>query len=118
MKAEGPRSLSASGHEPVLADVGGVTGVSTAKVSRYLNDPEKVTEKTRARVRAAITQLDWVPNAAARSLVSRRSYTLGALLPTLEHEKFHQHLPAFQGRLVAERLARLRASSSYVPQRR
>jgi LacI family transcriptional regulator len=111
-----PRVLSGAGEEPVLADVARVAGVSTATVSRYLNDPEKVTEKTRARVRAAITQLDWVPNAAARSLVSRRSYTVGAIVPTLEHEKFHQQLQAFQGRLGAEGLAVFVACSSYDPE--
>jgi len=116
MTAQTPRSLTASGDEPVLADVARVAGVSTATVSRYLNDPEKVTEKTRARVRAAITQLDWVPNAAARSLVSRRSYTVGAIVPTLEHEKFHQQLQAFQGRLGAEGLAVFVACSSYDPE--
>ena len=61
--------------EPVLADVARIANVSTATVSRYLNEPQRVSEKTRAKVRAAIDQLDWVPNAAARSLVSRRSYT-------------------------------------------
>lgn len=116
MTAQTPRSLTASGDEPVLADVARVAGVSTATVSRYLNDPEKVTEKTRARVRAAITQLDWVPNAAARSLVSRRSYTVGAIVPTLEHEKFHQQLQAFQGRLGVEGLAVFVACSSYDPE--
>ena len=116
MTAQTPRSLTASGDEPVLADVARVAGVSTATVSRYLNDPEKVTEKTRARVRAAITQLDWVPNAAARSLVSRRSYTVGAIVPTLEHDKFHQQLQAFQGRLGAEGLAVFVACSSYDPE--
>ncbi|WP_053063975.1 LacI family DNA-binding transcriptional regulator [Caballeronia mineralivorans] len=116
MTAQTPRSLTTSGDEPVLADVARVAGVSTATVSRYLNDPEKVTEKTRARVRAAITQLDWVPNAAARSLVSRRSYTVGAIVPTLEHEKFHQQLQAFQGRLGAEGLAVFVACSSYDPE--
>jgi len=116
MTVQTPRSLTASGDEPVLADVARVAGVSTATVSRYLNDPEKVTEKTRARVRAAIAQLDWVPNAAARSLVSRRSYTVGAIVPTLEHEKFHQQLQAFQGRLGAEGLAVFVACSSYDPE--
>jgi LacI family transcriptional regulator len=101
--------------EPVLADVARVAGVSTATVSRFLNDPKKVTEKTRARVQAAITQLDWVPNAAARSLASRRSYAVGAIVPTLEHEKFHQQLQAFQGRLGVEGLALFVACSSYDP---
>src|SRR5260370_1568927 len=114
--AQTPAPPAAFADEPVLADVARVAGVSTATVSRFLNDPRKVTEKTRARVQAAITQLDWVPNAAARSLVSRRSYAVGAIVPTLEHEKFHQQLQAFQGRLGAEGLALFVACSSYDPE--
>src|SRR5260370_30465603 len=114
--AQTPAPPAAFADEPVLADVARVAGVSTATVSRFLNDPKKVTEKTRARVQAAITQLDWVPNAAARSLVSRRSYAVGAIVPTLEHEKFHQQLQAFQGRLGAEVLALFVACSSYDPE--
>ncbi|WP_119735397.1 LacI family DNA-binding transcriptional regulator [Pseudomonas sp. Larv2_ips] len=101
--------------EPVLADVARIANVSTATVSRYLNEPQRVSEKTRAKVRAAIDQLDWVPNAAARSLVSRRSYTIGVIVPTLEHEKFHQQLQAFQNRLGAQGLAVFVACSAYDP---
>jgi len=105
-----------NGDEPVLADVARAAGVSTATVSRYLNEPGKVSEKTRARVRSAIDRLNWVPNAAARSLVSRRSYTVGALLPTLAHEKFHQQLEAFQARMAVEGLSVVLACSSYDPE--
>ncbi|SAK66080.1 LacI family DNA-binding transcriptional regulator [Caballeronia ptereochthonis] len=101
--------------QPLLADVARLAGVSTATVSRFLNEPAKVTEQTRAKVQAAITQLDWVPNAAARSLVSRRSYAVGAIVPTLQHEKFHQQLQAFQARLGVEGLAVFVACSSYDP---
>ncbi|MFM0052788.1 LacI family DNA-binding transcriptional regulator [Caballeronia grimmiae] len=101
--------------QPLLGDVARLAGVSTATVSRFLNEPAKVTERTRAKVQAAIEQLDWVPNAAARSLVSRRSYAVGAIVPTLQHEKFHQQLQAFQERLGAEGLAVFVACSSYDP---
>ncbi|MDE1164877.1 MAG: LacI family DNA-binding transcriptional regulator [Pseudomonas sp.] len=102
-------------NEPVLADVARIAGVSTATVSRYLNEPQRVSEKTRAKVRHAIEQLDWVPNAAARSLVSRRSYAIGVIIPTLAHEKFHQQLQAFQSRLGEHGLAVFVACSSYDP---
>lgn len=104
-----------SGGQPLLADVARLAGVSTATVSRFLNEPSKLTERTRAKVQGAITQLDWVPNAAARSLVSRRSYAVGAIVPTLAHEKFHQQLQAFQARLGAEGFAVFVACSSYDP---
>ncbi|KXV04286.1 hypothetical protein CR51_13630 [Caballeronia megalochromosomata] len=112
---ESQSGLSTFESTPLLADVARLAGVSTATVSRFLNEPSKVTERTRAKVQAAIDQLDWVPNAAARSLVSRRSYAVGAIVPTLEHEKFHQQLQAFQSRLGEEGLAVFVACSSYDP---
>ena len=110
-----PPAPVANGEDAVLADVARLSGVSTATVSRYINRPETVSEKTGERVRQAIEQLGWVPNAAARSLVSRRSYIVGAIFPTLAHEKFHQQLQAFQVRLAAEGLAVVVACSSYDP---
>jgi LacI family transcriptional regulator len=106
---------NAASGQPLLADVARLAGVSTATVSRFLNEPSKVTARTRAKVQAAIDELDWVPNAAARSLVSRRSYAVGAIVPTLAHEMFHQQLQAFQARLGAEGLAVFVACSSYDP---
>lgn len=112
--AHGTGTATGAG-QPLLADVARLAGVSTATVSRFLNEPSRVTERTRAKVQAAISRLDWVPNAAARSLVSRRSYAVGAIVPTLEHEKFHQQLQAFQTRLGAQGLGVLVACSSYDP---
>jgi len=114
--AQAPIAPAEEAEDAVLADVARVAGVSTATVSRYVNQPEKVSEKTRARVRQAIEQLAWIPSAAARSLVSRRSYMVGAIFPTLAHEKFHQQLQAFQGRMAAEGLAVVVTCTSYDPE--
>ncbi|MGJ7515161.1 LacI family DNA-binding transcriptional regulator [Pseudomonas baetica] len=105
----------AASDQPLLSDVARFAGVSTATVSRFLNDPKKLSERTRAKVQAAIEQLNWVPNAAARSLVSRKSYAVGAIIPTLEHEKFHQQLQAFQARLGKAGFSVFVACSSYDP---
>jgi LacI family transcriptional regulator len=102
--------------EPVLADVAAAAGVSTATVSRYLNDPQKVSAKTQARVRAAVEKLGWIPNAAARSLVSRRSNAIGVIVPTLMHEKFHQQVQAFQSRLGERGFSLFVACSGYDPE--
>ena len=50
-----------------LADVARLAGVSTASVSRVLNKRETVGEELRIRVEAAIRNLRFVPNAAARA---------------------------------------------------
>ncbi|MGH3417102.1 MAG: LacI family DNA-binding transcriptional regulator [Actinocrinis sp.] len=64
---------------PVMADVARIAGVSHQTVSRVLNDHPNVRPATRDRVLAAIRELGYRPNAAARSLVTRRTRTLGVV---------------------------------------
>jgi len=75
-------NLASSGHA-TIADVARRAGVSIATVSRVINATTPVAEATAARVRAAIAALNYVPRAAARSLASRRTNTLGLLLPEI-----------------------------------
>lgn len=62
-----------------MADVATIAGVSHMTVSRVLNDPDSVASQTRAKVEAAIRELDYHPNYAARALVTGRSKTLGVV---------------------------------------
>ncbi|MFJ5958120.1 LacI family DNA-binding transcriptional regulator [Paenarthrobacter sp. NPDC092416] len=62
-----------------MEDVARVAGVSHQTVSRVLNNHPNVSSKTRERVEQAITQLGYRRNIAARSLVTRRSQTIGVL---------------------------------------
>jgi DNA-binding LacI/PurR family transcriptional regulator len=62
-----------------MSDVARVAGVSHQTVSRVLNDHPNVRAQTRANVLAAIAQLGYRPNAAARTLVTRRTRTLGVV---------------------------------------
>ena len=64
---------------PVMADVARLAGVSHQTVSRVLNDHPNVRAHTRDRVLAAIRELAYRPNAAARTLVTRRTHTLGVI---------------------------------------
>jgi DNA-binding LacI/PurR family transcriptional regulator len=61
----------------VMMDVARLAGVSHQTVSRVLNDHPSVRAQTRDRVLDAMRQLDYRPNSAARTLVTRRSKTLG-----------------------------------------
>jgi DNA-binding LacI/PurR family transcriptional regulator len=63
----------------VMEDVAELAGVSAMTVSRVLNSPEKVRPATRARVLAAVRELDYRPNLAARVLVTGRSGVLGVV---------------------------------------
>jgi DNA-binding LacI/PurR family transcriptional regulator len=64
---------------PVMADVARVAGVSHQTVSRVLNDHPNVRPSTRDRVLVAIRELGYRPNVAARTLVTRRTSTLGVV---------------------------------------
>ena len=64
---------------PAMTDVAKLAGVSHQTVSRVVNGAEHVREETRARVLDAMRALDYRPNAAARTLVTGRSGTLGVV---------------------------------------
>jgi DNA-binding LacI/PurR family transcriptional regulator len=72
-------SSAGTGRQPVMADVARLAGVSHQTVSRVLNDSPNVKEATKERVLGAIRELDYRPNSAARTLVTRRSQTLGVV---------------------------------------
>jgi DNA-binding LacI/PurR family transcriptional regulator len=62
-----------------MADVARLAGVSHQTVSRVLNEHPNVRPLTRDKVLAAIRELAYRPNAAARTLVTRRTHTLGVI---------------------------------------
>ncbi len=62
---------------PAMTDVARLAGVSHQTVSRVLNDHPNVKEQTRLRVLAAMQQLGYRPNRAARALASGRSDQVG-----------------------------------------
>jgi LacI family transcriptional regulator len=70
-----------SGSTPTLAMVAALAGVSRSTASRVINSPQVVPDRVVTKVRAAIEELGYVPNLAARSLASHRSRTIALLIP-------------------------------------
>ena len=64
--------------------------MSVATVSRVLNGIERVAQPTRERVLQAAGELDYVPHSGARALSTRRTDTIGVLLPDLYGEFFSE----------------------------
>src|SRR3982751_481908 len=64
---------------PAMTDVARLAGVSHQTGARVLNDHPHVREQTRLRVRAAIKELGYRPNKAARALVTGRSQLIGVV---------------------------------------
>lgn len=100
---------------PTLDDVAKMAGVSTATVSRCLNNPDRVVEATRKRVQSAVDALGYTPNFAARVMAAKRSFTIGAIIPTMENAIFARGLQAFQEELHHRGYTLLVSSSAYKP---
>ncbi|NND20377.1 MAG: LacI family DNA-binding transcriptional regulator, partial [Silicimonas sp.] len=100
---------------PTLDDVAREAGVSTATVSRCLDAPGKVTENTRSKVLHAVEMLGYTPNFGARVMASRRSHTIGAIIPTMENAIFARGLQAFQETLDDLGYTLLVSSTAYRP---
>lgn len=98
---------------PTLHDVAKLSGVSTATVSRCLNFPKQVSEKTREKVDEAIETLGYSPNFGARAMAAQRTNTIGAIIPTMENAIFARGIQAFQEELAAHGYNLMVASSSY-----
>lgn len=75
--------MSPKSTSPTISDVARRAGVSIATVSRVLNGTVPVQQKKAERVRAAMDELQFVPRTAARVLASKRTNTIGLILPEI-----------------------------------
>lgn len=74
--------------ELTLEEIGKQAGVSRSTVSRVLNDHPDVRSEVRARVKAVIEDTGYMPNQAARALVSSRTGLIGLVMLTEVDELF------------------------------
>ena len=66
-----------------IAEIAKLAGVSTATVSYVINDVDKVSEKTKERVRKIMADLDYIPSINARSLSNGQTRLIGVTLPLI-----------------------------------
>ena len=66
-----------------IKDVARIAGVSIATVSRCINDPERVTAKTRDRVQTAIRKTGYSPNTLAQSFRRGKTNVIMVVLPSI-----------------------------------
>lgn len=79
-----------------IMDVAREAGVSRSTVSRVLNNRGEVDAETLARVNAAITKLDYFPNASARALAKQKTETIGVMLADLSDPFYEQIIGGIQ----------------------
>lgn len=94
-----------------IKDVAKAAQVSIASASRALNGHGSVSPDVRRRVDEAARHLRYVPHSGARSLITRRTETLGVVLPDLHGEFFSELIRGIDQRARAERLHVLVSSS-------
>lgn len=99
-------TAAGQGSTPTLEEVAAAAGVSRSTASRVVNRSPRVSPDARARVEAAIAELGYVPNQAARSLVTRRTDSIAVVVSEPEDRLFSD--PFFAGvvRGVSRVLAR------------
>ena len=91
-------------------------GVSIATVSRAINKPELVRAELRSRVDNAVKALGYIPDAAARALSSRKTLTIGAIVPTIDNAMFARGIDALQRYLTGQGYLLLLATHNYDPE--
>ena len=84
-----------------LKDISQECGVSIATVSKALNDKDDISEKTKLRVLESARRMGYLPNLAAKTLKTRRTYNLGVLfvdeaMSGLTHDYFSYVLDSFK----------------------
>jgi LacI family transcriptional regulator len=99
-----------------IRDVARAADVSVATVSRTLNGLETVAGATRDRVMRAAGELDYIPHSGARSLSSKRTDTIGVLLPDLHGEFFSELIRGIDLAARSRRLHLLLSTSHGDPQ--
>jgi len=88
-----PRPKQKAFKRVTIKDIARASGVSVSTVSNVLNDrTDEMTEQTLARVLAVMDDLDYRPNLMARSLVTRRTATIGVIIAEIETPLFLQAL--------------------------
>jgi len=83
-----------------IYDIAEQAKVSIATVSRVFNDHPRVSDKTRARVRAVAEELGYQPHVSAQSLARRKTHLLSAVIPAVTNYFFVEVMRGLQDRLA------------------
>lgn len=84
-----------------LTDVAERAGVSPTTVSRVINNYGSLSQKTIDKVHAAMKELNYQPNAAARSLQGKNTQLIGLLFPSVAHPFFGELVDLLETKLFA-----------------
>src|SRR5918912_572977 len=100
-----------------IRDVARATNVSISTVSHVLSGKRPTSGQTRRRVEAVIEQLGYRPNRVAQSLVWRRPFALGLIIPDITNPYFPAFARGAEDRVRDRGYTLVLGNSDYDPQR-
>lgn len=100
-----------------IYDIANLAKVSPATVSRALSQPDLVSDATRKRIEAAVAKLGYVPNAAAKSLRTRRTGKLLVTVPDVSNPFFAEIVKGVEEAAQSEGYAVLLGDTQNLPER-
>ncbi len=89
-------TVAPTGKAPTISVVAARAGVSVASVSRVLNHDKRVSADVRTRVQAAVREIDYTPNAAARSLRARMTGQLSLVVDDIGNPAYIEIMRSLQ----------------------
>ncbi|WP_042575305.1 LacI family DNA-binding transcriptional regulator [Rhodococcus sp. MEB064] len=104
-------------HRASIKDVAALAGVSFKTVSRVVNGVDTVLPELRERVEAAVAELNYVPNSAARSLKSGSGTTIGIVVDSIDDIFFASLVRAVEERALEHGMGVMVSSSGFDPER-
>ena len=80
-----------------LEEIGKLAGVSRSTVSRVINDHPNVSEKVREKVNQVISDTNFSPHIAARTLVTQKSFIIGLVIVIVGYAIVRTNLKRYFG---------------------
>ena len=100
-----------------IKDIAKVANVSYSTVSRALTDSPRVQAQTKARIQHIAAEMGYLPSAVGRSLVTRRTDTIGVVVSTITDLFFAEVIDAIEETALAHHYRVILANSGGQPPR-
>ncbi|OCG28304.1 transcriptional regulator [Gilliamella sp. wkB108] len=79
-----------------LQDIANLTGVTKMTVSRYLRNPEQVSDKNREKIAKVLKDIHYIPNLAPQIMLGSRSHCIGIVIPSFKNQIFLEVLAGIE----------------------
>lgn len=79
-----------------LQDIADLTGVTKMTISRYLRNPEQVSEKNKEKIAKVLKEINYIPNLAPQIMLGSRSRCIGIVIPSFKNHIFLEVLAGIE----------------------